>query len=40
MLALITGYQDPCAPPQHRRGGEEAVKRLMQHYGYVFDYAI
>jgi len=39
ILAAITGPNAPWAPKQKRQSGNEPVKRRVQHYGYVFEYA-
>jgi alkylated DNA repair dioxygenase AlkB/ubiquinone/menaquinone biosynthesis C-methylase UbiE len=38
LLAVLTGPQAPWAPNQTNKSQTGAVKRLVQHYGYVFDY--
>ena len=38
LLAVLTGPQAPWAPQQTNKSQTGAVKRLVQHYGYVFDY--
>ncbi|VEU43201.1 unnamed protein product [Pseudo-nitzschia multistriata] len=38
LLAILTGPQAPWAPQQTNKSQTGAVKRLVQHYGYVFDY--
>lgn len=38
LMAVLTGPQAPWAPSQTNMSQTGAVKRLVQHYGYVFDY--
>ena len=38
LVAVLTGPQAPWAPQQSNKSQTGAVKRLVQHYGYVFDY--
>ena len=38
LMAVLTGPQAPWAPQQSNKSQTGAVKRLVQHYGYVFDY--
>jgi len=38
LVAILTGPQAPWAPQQINKSQTGAVKRLVQHYGYVFDY--
>ena len=38
LLAAVNGPQAPWAPAQTNMSQTGAVKRLVQHYGYVFDY--
>jgi alkylated DNA repair dioxygenase AlkB/SAM-dependent methyltransferase len=38
LLATLTGPHAPWAPDQTNKSQTGAVKRLVQHYGYVFDY--
>jgi alkylated DNA repair dioxygenase AlkB/ubiquinone/menaquinone biosynthesis C-methylase UbiE len=38
LMAALTGPQAPWAPSQTNKSKTGAVKRLVQHYGYVFDY--
>jgi alkylated DNA repair dioxygenase AlkB/SAM-dependent methyltransferase len=38
LMAVLTGPQAPWAPDQTNKSQTGAVKRLVQHYGYVFDY--
>ncbi len=38
LMAALTGPQAPWAPSQTNMSQTGAVKRLVQHYGYVFDY--
>ena len=38
LLAALTGPDAPWAPSQRNMSQTGAVKRLVQHYGYVFDY--
>ena len=38
LMAFLTGPQAPWAPDQSNKSQTGAVKRLIQHYGYVFDY--
>eukprot|EP00980_Cylindrotheca_fusiformis_P015851 scaffold4637_cov128-Cylindrotheca_fusiformis.AAC.22 len=38
LMAVLTGPQAPWAPDQQNKSQTGDVKRLVQHYGYVFDY--
>ena len=38
ILAMVTGPHAPWAPEQANKSKTGTVKRLVQHYGYVFDY--
>eukprot|EP00537_Pseudo-nitzschia_pungens_P005689 CAMPEP_0172375034 /NCGR_PEP_ID=MMETSP1060-20121228/59026_1 /TAXON_ID=37318 /ORGANISM="Pseudo-nitzschia pungens, Strain cf. cingulata" /LENGTH=963 /DNA_ID=CAMNT_0013101961 /DNA_START=93 /DNA_END=2984 /DNA_ORIENTATION=- len=38
LVAILTGPQAPWAPQQINKSETGTVKRLVQHYGYVFDY--
>jgi alkylated DNA repair dioxygenase AlkB/SAM-dependent methyltransferase len=38
LMAVLTGPQAPWAPDQQNMSQTGEVKRLVQHYGYVFDY--
>ena len=38
LMAILTGPQAPWAPQQSNKSKTGSVKRLVQHYGYVFDY--
>jgi len=38
LMAALNGPQAPWAPQQANKSQTGAVKRLVQHYGYVFDY--
>jgi alkylated DNA repair dioxygenase AlkB/SAM-dependent methyltransferase len=38
LMAVLTGPQAPWAPTQTTASKSGSVKRLVQHYGYVFDY--
>lgn len=38
LMAALTGPQAPWAHSQTNKSATGAVKRLVQHYGYVFDY--
>lgn len=38
IMAALTGPQAPWAPSQTNMSQTGAVKRMVQHYGYVFDY--
>jgi alkylated DNA repair dioxygenase AlkB/ubiquinone/menaquinone biosynthesis C-methylase UbiE len=38
LMAVLTGPQAPWAPTQNNVSKTGSVKRLVQHYGYVFDY--
>jgi alkylated DNA repair dioxygenase AlkB/SAM-dependent methyltransferase len=38
LMAVLTGPQAPWAPQQRNKSQTGAVKRKVQHYGYVFDY--
>jgi alkylated DNA repair dioxygenase AlkB/ubiquinone/menaquinone biosynthesis C-methylase UbiE len=38
LMAVLTGPQAPWAPTQTNVSKSGSVKRLVQHYGYVFDY--
>ncbi len=38
LVAVLTGPQAPWSPQQSNKSQTGAVKRLVQHYGYVFDY--
>ena len=38
LMAVLTGPQAPWAPDQKNMSKTGSVKRLVQHYGYVFDY--
>ena len=38
LMAILTGPQAPWAPDQKNMSQTGSLKRMVQHYGYVFDY--